>query len=170
MWMRHDRYRASGRERRSAWPALGIATGLILLSGCGVSSVGAGTPGSGSGANTVTMTTDKTSYVPGDAIVVTITNGLTTSILVPDHQTNCSIVSLELSVGGSWQRQNPCKLMSATRLIEIRASQVSTQQLTPSSSEGASGWPAGTYRVALEYRLTPTGDSTSVPAVTITVK
>jgi hypothetical protein len=96
------------------------------------------------------VATDKSHYGPNETITVTIANGLTTTIITQDHKSNCTTVTLERRTGAAWQPQNPCRLMSATRLIRIGPSSTLQQQLLPPGNTSP-GWAVGTYRVAFSY-------------------
>jgi hypothetical protein len=110
----------------------------------------ADTPGGpGTGAVTpgqVTVTTNNLQYTSADTIVVTVANGLPNGVLAADHQSNCTTVTVERQDGSSWQPQNPCRLMIATRLVPLDASTATTVQLQPQPA-----WAAGTYRIAFTF-------------------
>lgn len=153
----------SPRRRHDYWPALGLAAGLVLLAGCGLSSSSGGGAGTGNPTpSQVTVTTSQQRYTPSDTVIVTITNGLATRILAADHQSNCTIVRIELQSGQAWQPQNPCKLMSPTRLIPLDPGSATTQQLQPIQQAGATRWTSGTYRIVLAYRQNPTDADTTI--------
>ena len=101
----------------------------------------------------VSVTLDKSQYSSGETILVSIQNGLATSIMVPDHQTNCTTVSLQMqTAGGGWMTVNPCRLMTVTRLHEIAAGATIMVHLIPAAQSSASTtWMPGTYRVAIRY-------------------
>jgi hypothetical protein len=151
--------------------------GLVILAGCGASGSagtgGGGTPIAGTATpGPVTVAADKQRYGPKDTIAVTITNGLSTPIAAPDHQSNCTTVTLDWWSGANWQPQNPCKLMTPTRLIPISAGATLAQQLQPQSGTPAA-WTTGTYRIAFTYYIgTPgshSGSSTTIYSATFTV-
>jgi hypothetical protein len=96
----------------------------------------------------VTVTVDKTHYAPQDTITVTISNGLATTISTTDHQTNCTIVTLERLANGAWQAEGVCRLKTPTRIVPISPG-MTVQQLS------SSPWPTGTYRVAFRYFTEP---------------
>lgn len=107
-----------------------------------------GTPGQG-----VTVQTSASLYQPGTTIVVTISNHTAQTILFANHQTNCTVVLLQLQAGSNWQSIAPCKLMIVTKLFPLGANQRLSVSLKPSRST----WPAGTYRIAFQYESqTPT--------------
>jgi hypothetical protein len=136
-------------------PAIGVTLGLMILAGCGATGSagtgGGGTPAAGTATpGPVTVTADKQRYGSKDTIAVTITNSSSSTIVAPDHQSNCTTVTLEWWSRANWQPQNPCKLMTPTRLIPIAAGATMAQQLQPQGGT-APGWPTGTYRLAFTY-------------------
>jgi hypothetical protein len=96
----------------------------------------------------VTVAVDKTHYAPTDTIMVMIFNGLAASVSTTDHQTNCTVVTLERVVNGAWQAEGACRLLTPTRVVQILPG-TTTQQL------GSTRWPTGTYRVAFRYFMEP---------------
>lgn len=160
----------------------GMLVTLVALCGCGVTAAGAGT---GDSSNTtpqpsptssttppgvtithgaVTVTTSKTQFARGDTIRVYISNGLSQSIFVADHQTACSLVTIELQSASGWRPLAPCRLMTPTRAVEI-ASGATNTQLIPTSGIV----PAGTYRVRLGYAIQTFGNPTVVYSGLFTV-
>ena len=101
-------------------------------------------------------------YSASGTVVVTIHNGLSQTIYVADHQSNCSIVSLQQLVGGQWQQVGTCRIMTLTRLNPLAAGSTTQVSLTPGGGQFATGaWAAGTYRIVLRYT---TGTGTSATA------
>jgi hypothetical protein len=155
-----------------------MVLGLSVLAGCGVSGMtstgGEGTPSPRETATPgpITVTPDKQRYGQSDTIAVTIMNGTSTGIAAPDHQSNCTTVTLDWWSGQSWQPQNPCKLMIATRLIPIMPGATLVQQLHPQGGTSP-GWAIGTYRVAFTYYVGTaanfSGSTTTVYSATFTV-
>ncbi len=173
----------------------GMIVALAAVGGCGVSPAGTGTgngtgtatgTATGTSANTtplpsptasvtpagvtvtrgaVTVTTSKTQFTRGETISVYISNGLSQSIFVADHQTACSLVTFELQSTSGWRPLAPCRLMTPTRAVEITSGATDTQ-LIPTS---ATGWPTGTYRIRLGYALQSFGNPTIVYSGLFTV-
>ena len=111
----------------------------------------------------VTVTLDKLVYGPTDAITVYVNNGLDTSIAVANHQSACTIVTLQQSLGAAWQTVGACRLMTPTGLMTIAAGTTTVVQLGASAGQFTrSPWPAGTYRIALTYASPPPGGSSPV--------
>jgi hypothetical protein len=76
------------------------------------------------------------------------------SILVPDHQTDCTIVTLQMrTTTGGWVPVNPCKLMTVTRLHETAAGATSMVRLVRSATFPASK----TLRSVVGYRPAAAG-------------
>jgi hypothetical protein len=120
-------------------------------------------------AGNVTVLPDKQHYATGEAITAAIANGLTSRVLAADHQSGCTVVVVEREVARVWQPQNLCQLKSPTRLIPIGAGAALTQQVPPPSSAGSAGWPVGTYRLALRYRLSPGDQDTTIYSATFSI-
>ena len=100
----------------------------------------------------VTVTLDRATFAPSDTITVYVNNGLSASIQVADHQTACTIVTMQRSQGDSWQAVGPCRIMIVTRIKNLPAHTTTVVQLGPSAGQFAQTlWPAGTYRIALYY-------------------
>lgn len=92
----------------------------------------------------VTLTLDKQRYGAHDAVVVTIANGLSRTIWAEDHQTNCTVLVAEHAQAGAWVPVGTCRLMTPTRSTPLSAGSTTVQLNT-------SGWPAGNYRITLNY-------------------
>jgi hypothetical protein len=89
-------------------------------------------------------------------IQVVIANGLRATIYAVDHQTSCTIVTLQQQVGGTWQATGGCLLATVTRFYAIKHSTAVAQILHPGSGSLRSqvnGWAAGTYRIAFKWFL-----------------
>jgi hypothetical protein len=102
----------------------------------------------------VTATLDHTSYRTCSAIRVTVANGLSSSISTSDHQTSCTILTLQQLVNGTWQPVGRCMLMIVTRMYTIRSGTAVAQTLVPgygSMQSHSTGWSPGTYRIAFQY-------------------
>jgi hypothetical protein len=95
----------------------------------------------------VRLLLDKSAYAPGDNVQVTIENGLSVSIKVTDHHTDCTYVVLQQQQADSWQPIGLCKLMTPTRLVDLAAGSVTPQKIGAPTGPNA----AGTYRVMLLY-------------------
>jgi hypothetical protein len=147
-------------------PATGVATGVATVVGTVVLQTGTvgSTPAGGGSWPTfpplpgavitpgqITVTTDLMRYSTCQNIQVVIANGLLSTIYAADHQTSCSIVTLQEQVGNTWQATGRCLLATATRLYAIDHGTAVAQTLHPGSGSlrsQANGWPAGTYRIA----------------------
>ena len=92
----------------------------------------------------VTLTLDKQRYGARDAVVVTITNGLSRTIWAEDHQTNCTVLVAEHAQAGAWVPVGTCRLMTPTRMTPLSAGATTVDLNT-------SAWPAGNYRITLNY-------------------
>jgi hypothetical protein len=155
------------------WTTAGLVAILLLLGeGCGLShpGVGAGQPA----GSTVTATREATmtaTPAPGavtlhlgqtyarltDAVSVTVTNDLPQAIVVEDHQSECTVVTLQRQEGGGWQAVAPCQLETPTRLVSIPSGAAQTVTLRPEGGTQPQVWQAGTYRFAFNYSAAETG-------------
>lgn len=101
----------------------------------------------------VTLTLDRQRYTAGDTITVTIHNGLSTTIWAADHQTSCTVVTVERLHGSQWQGLQNCRLMTPTRMVPLAAGSDTKQFLRVQGSPLGGMWQAGTYRVAFTYSM-----------------
>jgi hypothetical protein len=186
--------RLRGRIEMYAFVMLALAL-AAMLAGCGVQSaagspVTCASPTSGasaaqsvvrtlSDARVVPVTTLPPAVTPGEVRVAvdgqrfgqcdTITlwagNGLSQTIVTADHQTDCSIVTLQRQVSSAWQVVGTCNLATPTRVVELQTNTAQYIQLQPGAAgvQGAS-WQAGAYRVAFTYH---TGESSSSEGATV---
>lgn len=160
--------------RKHFRPIIGSALLCVLfaLGGCGP--VGGANPGTSTGG-AVKITTDRTTYQPGDTIQVSITNNLQVSIFAYDTLASCTILELQEQDGGTWQdnKLSRCALGRLARLIEIapgKTYQASISAGTPGVQ--SPGFPAGTYRLVLKYTMSsqrPVQDMTTIYSVSVAV-
>lgn len=99
----------------------------------------------------VTLTLDKQRYATGDTIAVTIHNGLPQTIWTTDHKSACTVVTAARLQNGQWETVGDCRLMTPTTMVSLPAASATVQHLS------STGWPSGTYRVALTYSPGDTG-------------
>jgi hypothetical protein len=108
----------------------------------------------------VTLILSKSSYKPGEAIEVTIKNGLSTTIFAIGQHTDCMFVQLERLDNGVWKAEGSCRLVPPTRLVSLAPGSSTPQVLAPGTGLNATGpWPAGTYRIAFQYEVAGAGTS-----------
>lgn len=177
--------RNSRRGLRSMTVAVFVALllgAVLMLAACGVPANTAGsndalsaastassgrTPVSANPpANAVSLRSDHTSYTPSSTIIVTLSNTLATSVRTFDHQTNCTIVTLQRQTTNGWSNVGGCAMMIATRIVEIAAGETRKIALSPGAGQmHATPWPAGTYRVTVHYAL-PGQDMSALTVVT----
>lgn len=160
------------------WTSAGfVLLPLLFLSGCGPSGLsgGAGQQGAATPSTTASATRVATMTVtppPGavtlllgqthagvtDAVSVTVANGLPTTIVVADHQSECTVVTLERQAGAKWLAVASCQLETPTRLLPIPSNAARTVKLQPADGPQPHVWQAGTFRFMLQYS---TGAQTS---------
>lgn len=159
------------RQQLNQCLMLGLAAGVMLLAGCGMAgTTGSTGPGSGNVTSSqVRVVPDKQQYRSSETVVATITNGLSASITTQDHQSDCTVVTVERLAGQMWQPQNMCQLKSPTRLVPLAAGATIAQQVRPPTSLASSGWSAGTYRIVFAYRQGATDQDTTIYSATFTV-
>lgn len=175
------RRRLSVRWRRWGRPApLALCLlGCLLLAACGVSTA-TGRDGQLASIHTtpsptltpsvsptsppahgVILTVARSTYTRSSTITVTLTNGSAAAIYAYDHQTSCTILSLQRLVSSGWQTVGECALGVLTRQVEIHAGETMKISLAPGAGTiRAAPWPAGTYRAILRYTLN--GQATDV--------
>jgi len=105
-----------------------LGASVLLLAACGVTTGGsnatqtpAGAQASASAsasavasatvtlqAGTVAVVTDKSHYALSDTINATILNGLDHAIYAADHQTDCTVVSVQEQTSTGWQTVGRC--------------------------------------------------------------
>lgn len=149
---------------------LGLAAGLMLLAGCGMSGTTGSSPAPGGvTSGQVTVAPSKQQYGSSETVVVTIANGLPAGILAPDHQSDCTVVTIERLTNQAWQPQNMCQLKSPTRLVSLSSGSALAQQVRPPTSGVTPGWSPGTYRIAFAYRQNPTDQGTTIYSASFTI-
>jgi len=151
-----------------------VATLLLLVTGCG--QVGPATGAGQQGGATVSATKVATMTPSSgavtlrlgqahagvtDTVSVTVINGLPPPILVEDHQSECTVVTLERQVDGGWLVVAPCQLETPTLLLSIPSGAAQTVTLRPAGGPQPRVWQAGTYRFALRYSAGDEGQTKS---------
>ena len=181
--------RMTRRGMCGVWQPAAIALGLLaclLLAACGVTTAPGlggqssakttpaptGTPATPSAADTqlptgsVVLTVASASYTRSSTIIVTLTNRSSGSIFAYDHQTSCTILSLQRQTSSGWQTVGSCAMGILTRQIEIRAGETMKIALAPGAGTiRAAPWPAGTCHAVLRYTLRAQATS---PGATVT--
>lgn len=139
----------------SSPPVRGIASPAATAPAATSSAVA--TAGTAAPPSHVSLALSKARYMPTDAIVVTIHNGLAISIFAQDNHSDCTLVEVERLMGGLWQGQNACvNMRPAPHVIEIKPGVTITLQLRSTQGEQpAPQWSAGTYRIAFAYVTGP---------------
>jgi len=115
----------------------------------------------------VTVAVGKMQYASSEVITVTISNGLTTSIAAANHQSDCTIVTLQWQdAQGNWQNQNRCRQGAMTRMITFPSQSSQVQSLSPTSGTFARNaqWAKGHYRIVFSF----THSSVDVESVPMT--
>ncbi len=79
----------------------------------------------------VRLVLSKSQYAPNEAITVTITNGLSTSIFASANFTDCTLVLLEWKTPTSWVPRGRCPSAQFAGTVELKPGSATPQQLTP---------------------------------------
>ena len=107
----------------------------------------------------VRLVLSKSQYAPNEAITVTITNGLSTSIFASANFTDCTLVLLEWKTPTSWVPRGRCPSAQFVGTVELKPGSATPQQLTPVAGvvrpSSNTTWQAGMYRVIFAYSLKP---------------
>ena len=146
-----------------------VVSGLFLI----VCARGAGNGGASPSASggPIRVTTNRANYAPNDAIAVTVRNTLSTAIYAVDTQASCSILALDYLVNGVWQPSQvaQCPQKRPARPVKIDAGATYTATITA----GYPGlqqlpFPAGSYRLVLNYTTSPDAFASPNASVTVT--
>jgi hypothetical protein len=95
----------------------------------------------------VRVQTSASLYQPGQTIVVTVLNHTAHPIFFVNHQTDCTVVLLQVQAGSLWQPVGLCRLMIVTRQLSLGAGNSLSVSLKPAQS----AWATGTYRITFRY-------------------
>ena len=148
---------------------------LLLLVACGNTSgsdtqasdnTNSGTQSSGPAS----IATDHSIYKPSDRIQATVLNTLSTPIYALDTQASCSILSLEMRVNGTWQASSVarCSLGRPAMVVKLDAGKTETAMIQASSPVMKDAvFPAGTYRLVLNYSTSGSATNTLANLTTI---
>ena len=120
-------------------------------------------------SDAIQVTTDQTHYAPGATLRVVISNTGPEAVRVADHQSDCTVVRIEVWDGQTWALRHPCRLMRPTRLLAIAPGTTLAQEVRPPTEGGASGWPPGTYRATCVYLTGPDGAEGAAHSVPFTI-
>lgn len=155
--------------------ALSLASSIAACGGASQPAVGNPNPGTPAAKNTpqasatfidvpitpgqVRLVLSKSQYAPNEAITVTITNGLSTSIYASANFTECTFVLLEWKTPTGWVPRGRCPSAQFAGTVELKPGSATPQQLTPVAGvvrpSSNTTWQAGTYRVIFAYSLKP---------------
>ncbi|HEU4784631.1 MAG TPA: hypothetical protein VFS83_14915 [Ktedonobacterales bacterium] len=168
---------------------------VLTLAACGVTTTGGQQPGGATSSpptatatstatpgrtpvssvlptSAITLTTDHASYTASATIIVTLINHRSTSIFTFDHQTSCTILTLQRQTTSGWQTVGGCSLGRMTAQVEIQAGATMKITIAPTAGQiHPTPWAAGTYRAVLNYSLQKqemaTGDTATTPTFAI---
>jgi hypothetical protein len=129
------------RERPYVLASLALC---LLLAACGQTTGSDSAPGS---SGPIHVSVGSSTFHRSDAISVTIANQGSNDIYAADHQSQCTIVQVQMRSGTVWQTIDKCAVMTPTRMHLVGHG--TSQTVTLAAPHG--GWPAGGYRAALFY-------------------
>ncbi len=119
-----------------------------------------GTPNGQSGQITLLMSAQQ--YTSDSPLLVTIRNGMQTAIWIQAQMAACSSLTVERMDNGSWVQTGNCAPAGAPRSTQIAAGASLVQRIDfAQGMDTGAGWPAGTYRVVLDYTLSATASSSA---------
>ncbi|MBS1786860.1 MAG: hypothetical protein JST85_04020 [Acidobacteria bacterium] len=122
--------------------------------------------------NQVIVATDKVAYQEQEPVALRINNDTDEAILTYDHQSYCSIVTVQRQNGGDWEEVAPCLLGTMTRVVKIPSRDQVDFKLPTESA--ASKLPQGIYRLEFTYwkpdaEGKPTGNPTTLHSALFSV-
>jgi hypothetical protein len=110
----------------------------------------------------VTLTLSQRQYSAEDPLLVTIHNGLDTTIWIQDPQASCTSLVVERLDQGNWQPTGACAPSRPAHTLAIPSGSAVAQRLDYAHEmDTGAGWPAGAYRVALTYGLSGTATAST---------
>jgi hypothetical protein len=150
-----------------------LCLGSLLLAACGAAHQ---TNASNTGANPTSTTTSaagakvtvivgKAHYTSNETITVTIDNNLAKSIAAANHQSGCTMVTLQWQdTQGNWQDQNHCRQGMMTKMIMLPPHSSQVQMIAPTSGTFARNaqWAKGNYRIVFNFTFS-NADVESIP-------
>jgi outer membrane biogenesis lipoprotein LolB len=167
-------------QRKRALHFFLLCVGGILLAACGAQQANASNTGSSLTPTATSMATStvastangkvavivgKAQYTPDATITVTINNGLAKSIVAANHQSGCTLVTLQWQdAQGNWQDLNRCRLGMMTKMIMLPPHSAQVQTIAPTSGTFArkAQWVKGNYRIVFNYTF-GNADVESIP-------
>jgi hypothetical protein len=116
-------------------------------------------------ARDVGVTTDKSSYRPGEPIVVTVDNQLSVPVYALTGQTYCTVVTAERRVDDAWRAEGRCMVGGPPGWREIPPQQLTRVEVNPGIALDEP-LPPGRYRVVFTFRP----KSTAEPSAAVIAK
>ncbi len=123
-------------------------------------------------SNQVVLDTSKSGYVEQEAVFLRVNNDTPQNVVVYDHQSFCSIVTVQKQEGGNWVNLYECLLATPSKPVKI-ASRVEIELKLP-TDEATTKLAQGTYRLQTTYwnldaNGNPTGNPTNIYSATFSV-
>ncbi|HQR33250.1 MAG TPA: hypothetical protein PLK30_10955 [Blastocatellia bacterium] len=122
--------------------------------------------------NQVLVAPGKGAYEEQEQLTLSVNNVTSQTIVAYDHQSYCSIVTVQRNEGGNWVDMFPCLLGSQSNLIKISAGE--DRKLKLPADTAPTKLAAGAYRLEFTYwqvdaNGNPTGNPTTVFSNTFAV-
>lgn len=116
-------------------------------------------------SNQVIINTDKPAYVEQEAVFLRVNNDTPQNVVAFDHQSFCTIITVQRQEGGNWVNVFPCLLTTPTRPVKISSRE--NLEIKLPTDNAASKLPAGDYRLLLtHWNLDANGSTTGNPTNT----
>ena len=147
-----------------------------MLAACGAQQANASNTGSSltptptsmvasTASGKVAVSVGKAQYTPDATITITIDNGLAKSIVAANHQSGCTLVTLQWQdAQGNWQDLNRCRLGMMTKMVMLPPHSAQVQTIAPTSGTFAqkAQWVKGNYRIVFSFTF-GNADVESIP-------
>lgn len=135
-----------------------LALALVTLAACGINSTTENSSPPTSAGWPLTLGTNHSQYAGSETINVTVTNHSNAAVYALDTRASCSALTLQVQVNSQWQDSSaaPCAMKRVAMPVKINAGATySTTIRAGFSDKSAAAFPAGTYRLVLNYYATP---------------
>lgn len=116
-------------------------------------------------SNQVIINTSKPAYVEQEAVLLRVNNDTAQNVVAFDHQSFCTIITVQRQEGGDWVNVFPCLLATPSRPVKISSRE--NLEIKLPTDDAASKLPAGNYRLLLtHWNVDASGNTTGNPTNT----
>ncbi|MGH9802574.1 MAG: hypothetical protein ACRD82_19590, partial [Blastocatellia bacterium] len=113
-------------------------------------------------SNQVILNTNKSAYIEQEAVFFRVNNDTAQNVVAYDHQSFCSIVTVQQQKGGNWESVFPCLLSTPSRPVKVSSREEIELKLP--TEDATSKLPVGSYRLGLTYwNVDANGNTTGNP-------